>query len=471
MGIDFGDPSEDDGGGDHTPQRESLASPEMTTDHFRLKYVHLSNFRRFKHLWIHFHPQVTILAGENGSGKTSVLDAVACLLGELLRESMETPTETRPIRVTDAHRERQEVDDSAVMQAMFPVSIVASWIGGPAQVEGEEDSLRVELHGSSEQQSITVESLYQVNRHYLGEYYKTIEAPALLFLYRGTARLWQTEAHQEGVFKSLERRQAGYFDCFTGTSNFALLQSWMRWREQDRLQRFAAALETGKDPAQVRAPHMEAVQDAVVACLEGATRFRYSAATQELVVAFADGVELPLSLLCDGQRGLMALAADIAWRAVQLNPAWGREAPKKVEGVVLIDEIDLHLHPRWQRAAVRNLITAFPRLQFVITTHSPQVLGEAQPEWVRILGDDGEVTTVAYANGKDSNSILSDLMGANSRSPVMQERIHALGRLLVERRIDDAHAALVELEASLGADDSALAVPRWELRMLRRSGQ
>ena len=240
----------------------------------------------------------------------------------------------------------------------------------------------------------------------------------------------------------------------------------MRWREQDRLQRFAAALEAGEDPSAVHAPHMEAVEDAVCAVLEGATRFRYSAATQDMRVHFNDGRILPLTLLSDGQRGLMALAADIAWRAVQLNLAWGREAPKKVEGVVLIDEIDLHLHPRWQRSAVRNLITAFPRLQFVITTHSPQVLGEAQPEWVRVLREDGGVDTVAHVYGKDSNSVLRDVMGAEARAPEVQEKILALGRLLAERRIEEAEVALRALEDTLGADDGALAAPRWELRLL-----
>ena len=437
---------------------------DVSADRFWLKELHLFNFRRFKSLELSLHPQVTLLVGANGSGKTSVLEAAALLFGELLRACMETPTETRQIRVTDANRERQNVDGSATMRANFPVWIAANVLSGPAQAQ-QEDHLVVTLLGNSEEQTPDVGPHVHLSKHYLGTQKTSVDSPALLFLYRGTSRLWQIEGDQEPVFESLTRRHAGYSDALTGSSNTALLQSWMRWRELDRLQRISTAIESGADPATVRAPHMEAVQDAVVACLEGAKRFRYSVATQELLVEFKDGVELPLSLLSDGQRGLMALVADIAWRAVQLNPAWGREAPKKVEGVVLIDEIDLHKHPRWQRAAVRNLITAFPRLQFVITTHSPQVLGEARPEWVRVLNKDGTVGTVEHLYGKDSNTVLRDVMGAASRAPDIEERLNALSRAIADEDKAATESLMSSLEADLGANDPELVTARWELHL------
>jgi predicted ATP-binding protein involved in virulence len=259
--------------------------------------------------------------------------------------------------------------------------------------------------------------------------------------------------------------------ALSGRFNTRLLKSWLHWQEFDRVQRLSEAEERGRPLTSVRSPQLEAVQDAVCSSLDGAVQFQYRANSNQIRVRFASGSTIPFSQLSAGQKSLAFLAADIAWRAVQLNPAWGREAPKKVEGVVLIDEIDLHLHPRWQRSAVRNLITAFPRLQFVITTHSPQVLGEAQPEWVRVLREDGGVDTVAHAYGKDSNSVLRDVMGAEPRAPEVQASILALGRLLAERRIEEAEVALRALEDTLGADDGALAAPRWELRLLgQRAG-
>ena len=100
---------------------------------------------------------------------------------------------------------------------------------------------------------------------------------------------------------------------------------------------------------------------------------------------FEDGHEAPWSELSDGYHVFIALVADIARRAVMLNEFDGAEAPARVEGVVLIDEIDLHLHPRWQRVALPRLREAFPRLQFIISTHSPQVLSSAENRQVRRL--------------------------------------------------------------------------------------
>ena len=429
---------------------------------FHLTDVTFQNFRRFTSLKLDLHPQVTLLVGENASGKTTVLEGIAALLSVLFVEILQAPWAARPLKLEDAHLRSVASSGADAMRPQRPVVIEGH--GVVYSAHGEEREWLVTKFTERLKPVYSVQGA--ISAKYLGVLHDEINTPALLFLYRGAARLWQTQTDQSFAFDELGPRQSGYRDCLTGTSNTELLKSWMRWREQDRLQRFAAALEAGEDPSAVAAPHMQAVEDAVCAVLEGATRFRYSAATQDLRVHFNDGRILPLTLLSDGQRGLMALAADIAWRAVQLNLAWGREAPKKVEGVVLIDEIDLHLHPRWQRSAVRNLITAFPRLQFVITTHSPQVLGEAQPEWVRVLREDGGVDTVAHVYGKDSNSVLRDVMGAEARAPEVQEKILALGRLLAERRIEEAEVALRALEDTLGADDGALAAPRWELRLL-----
>ena len=105
------------------------------------------------------------------------------------------------------------------------------------------------------------------------------------------------------------------------------------------------------------------------------------------MVRFEDGHEAPWSELSDGYHVFIALVADIARRAVMLNEFDGADAPARVEGVVLIDELDLHLHPRWQRVALPRLRDAFPRLQFIITTHSPQVLSSAENRQVRRHGE------------------------------------------------------------------------------------
>ena len=95
-------------------------------------------------------------------------------------------------------------------------------------------------------------------------------------------------------------------------------------------------------------------------------------------MVFQDDRRLPWMMLSDGMRSVIALAMDIAWRAVVLNPQLGAKAPEQATGIVLIDELDLALHPVWQRRIVGDLSRAFPSIQFIATTHSPQIIGSAK---------------------------------------------------------------------------------------------
>ena len=128
----------------------------------------------------------------------------------------------------------------------------------------------------------------------------------------------------------------------------------------------------------------------------------------------AGGERLPFSFLSDGYRNMVALVADVAWRAAVLNPHLGKDAAARSEGVVLIDEIDLHLHPRWQRRVLGNLRRTFPGLQFVTTTHSPQVIASARREEVRVLEKNRLVPLQPFVEGRDTNSLLEGDRGASA---------------------------------------------------------
>ena len=154
----------------------------------------------------------------------------------------------------------------------------------------------------------------------------------------------------------------------------------------------ALASEEGRPLSDVEAPDLAAVSAAACSCLEGARRIHYSVAHKELRVDFEGGVTMPFAALSDGQRNLVAIAADLAWRATQLNPHLGAEAPKKTRGVVLIDELELHLHPRWQQRVLGDLVRAFPALQFIVTPHSPHVMSSAPVGSVRLLDMESEMS-------------------------------------------------------------------------------
>ncbi|MBF0471843.1 MAG: AAA family ATPase, partial [Gammaproteobacteria bacterium] len=95
--------------------------------------------------------------------------------------------------------------------------------------------------------------------------------------------------------------------------------------------------------------------------------------------------KLPVSLLSDGVRAMVSLTADLAWRCAKLNPHLRAEAANKTEGIVLIDEVDMHLHPAWQQRVIASLQSAFPKIQFIVTTHSPQVISTVAKESIRLI--------------------------------------------------------------------------------------
>ena len=120
--------------------------------------------------------------------------------------------------------------------------------------------------------------------------------------------------------------------------------------------------------------------------------------------------------------------------------------------VVLIDEIDLHLHPKWQRQIVRKLAATFPRCQFIATTHSPQVIGEVEHDRIHVMAD-GEVYSPTHSFGVDSSRVLEEVMEADPRTETIQKLLTAVSNDVGKQRYDDARESLAQLVGILGEGD------------------
>jgi hypothetical protein len=170
------------------------------------------------------------------------------------------------------------------------------------------------------------------------------------------------------------------------------------------------------------------------------------------------GKRLFLEQLSDGERGLIALVFDLTRRLAVANP--NLETPMaEGEALVLIDEVELHLHPKWQRDVLPRLLNTFKNCQFVVTTHSPQVIGEVKADCLRFMEYvDGKVNVMipAEAFGVDSNRILQEFMGAPVRNRQVEGELKVLFELIDQERFEDARAAIVELESKLGEDEPEL---------------
>lgn len=409
----------------------------------RLREIELENFRGFESLKLTLHPECTLLVGVNGSGKTAVLDALAVILGAWVQEMIHV---SRGIETDDRRLVRRLVRGVPSLEIAGPTRITAPILlddAAPHRV-----TATYSASTSYAESDVVFQAAERVQQRLASG--QPAELPVLG--YYGTGRLWRGSTWQPSQVTQKSTLE-GYAHCLEAGVGYQLLEKWMAWRESVRLQEISRAVEAGTPVTSVREPLLEAVASAVKDCVEGAQRFYYSVNHEELRVDFADGRTLPFRMLSDGYRNLLALAGDIAWRAARLNPHHGEHAAREATGVILIDEIDLHLHPSWQRNVLPDLRRVFPKIQFIATTHSPQVLSTADPEWVRILHSDGSVGTVRHTLGRDSNSLLEDVFGVDERPTTTRGEIRRLFDLIDRGALADAEALWRELHAQLGPDD------------------
>ena len=135
---------------------------------------------------------------------------------------------------------------------------------------------------------------------------------------------------------------------------------------------------------------------------------KYNVKTQELLMVDKNGDFLPFNLLSDGVRCTLAMVMEIAFRCYLLNPHLGKDAPTMTKGVVLIDEIDLHLHPSWQLHILNDLRTAFPKIQFIVTTHAPLVISQINDCCIYSISQH-KIYSFPNQNGRDANYILQQM--------------------------------------------------------------
>lgn len=243
-------------------------------------------------------------------------------------------------------------------------------------------------------------------------------------------------------------------------AGFDDLFRWFRDREdQENAEKVRRASLAWSDP------QLDAVRAAVQGMLPGFTGLRVERATLRMVVD-KGGEAFALDQLSDGERTLLAVAADIARRLCLANPT----APDALacEAVVLIDEVELHLHPAWQRTVTSALQRTFPRCQFIVTTHSPQVLGEVPGDAVVLVKDFQAWRPPAPTEGRDANAILWEVLGVTAHPAAVAAALDGIGELIDGGRYGEARASLDRIAEKLTERDPEVLALRSALDLTER---
>lgn len=420
----------------------------------RIEELTLKNFRRFENQQFRFSPGFNLLVGRNGSGKTTVLDGLSVAMGSWLlgMASHVKDCKARPIEREEARLKciRYKKDAKGFVRYEYQHPVIVH-----ARGEVAEESLEWQRTLESQSGRTTTAGAANLKQRaskagrvaMKGE--EDVTLP--LISYYGTGRIWQQprdmKARRESSnTKASKSRLKGYLNSHDPRSDANSLFRWIQTQEYIALQEGSA-------------PELNAVKKAVLGCIEGGKRIFFSVKLADLIVEIEGQDRQPFNNLSDGYRNMIAMVGDIAWKAVQLNPHLGIKAPQETPGIVLIDELDLHLHPTWQRRVIGDLSRTFPKIQFICTTHSPQILGEAPPGSVWMLENENGQTSVWQPDrvfGMDSNRLLEELMGADSINATVKKKLHEIGIMVDEDKLDQAKAAIKDLETKLGQDHPEL---------------
>ena len=429
---------------------------EVTT--FKIHSLELKNFRAFELLNIDFHDKLSVIVAKNGIGKTSILDAIAVAIGPFIGSFTEAVgkhfafDDIRMFKARETESNEMEYAAGGVSlsaKGRFNHKTQISWkreLSAPKKAKTTIKNAKILIEiGKSLQESVQTKK-------------KAGESETLLpiIAYYGTGRLWQMQKLTESRTDRTSR-MIGYADCLNPGSSFRTFADWFKYWSESKWRPKMEAMRLGKVAADTEFDQwIASVNHAVSICLRvsGWQALDYSIARQELVGIHPQNGELPISLLSDGVRSMIALVADIAFRATKLNPHLGAEASHKTPGIVLIDEVDMHLHPEWQQLVLSGLTEAFPEIQFIVTTHSPQVLTTVPPECIRELVRDGDVLRVVipeFSLGAESPYVLETIQGVNTRPQHLEivKELNEYQQLITEDQWDIPRA--LELREKLHA--------------------
>lgn len=413
--------------------------------------LQLSHVRAIQNAEFKFRDGFNLLVGVNGVGKTTVLDSLRICLSRVLRVAAQMPLKTMAFEVSDIRNGLPFLEASAFFDLAgneFRYSRL-EWREQVATDDAKRiDALRREI--------LDRERLRDRPRNLLRALVESQTLPdsdnfaPALSVWRqklkglASAPLGVFFATNRSVLTAKGKRAGGkasaYADALVPRAwNIRELADWLK-----------VQLTLAKERP-LAAQHAEALQWAATRFLPDCTGLRPSNGPDTTLVIEKSGTLLDIRQLSDGERGVLSMVLDLARRLSQANEGT-RNPLAEGRAVVLIDEIDLHLHPKWQRQIVHNLQAAFPRCQFIATTHSPQVIGEVEHDRIQIIAD-GQVYAPTHSYGVDSSRVLEEVMGADPRAKAVQDLLTKVSQVIDRQEFVRGRELLAQLAQQLGESD------------------
>lgn len=370
---------------------------------FYLKSIEVLNYRRFRENTFELNPNMNIFIGKNAAGKTTVLEAVTVALGAYLAAFKEYVPSRFVKNISESDVLRKSVRNiknlpisATIKQFPCEVGCHLQWNDKIVHYKRklEKEGGRTKFIGKNPMREKVLEWEQEIKAADGSDENEIFP----LILYLSSARLWNENRTDE--MDKLPSRTDAYQRCLDKR------RSSQSAFEYIKLLGNLAAEENEGLPYPSYEIIMGAVAYSVQEELEEGQKVLYSSRFGEIAIKNADGTVIEFSALSDGYRNVIKIITDIATRMCMLNPYLGKEVLKKTPGVVVIDELDLSLHPTWQKRIVRILKELFPKVQFICATHSPFIIQSLEEGELIVLDD---VLEEKYS-GQSIEDIAEDIM-------------------------------------------------------------
>ena len=406
--------------------------------------IQFQNFRGLANQTIAFDTNPILFIGENGSGKSSILEAIGVGLSWVMAR-LGKPNGKGHL-LSDRDRRVNTIDLAIQLELTDQDhSFSLSFSQTKTDTKARSKNDLTELNEWANQQRDRFEKEL------------TPSFPILVF-YRTNRWVDGSNCDIDPKLNFSNFSQINVYDHSLKNKimDFEVFFKWFRYREDIENEHRSYINPDYRDP------QLETVRSAYESILSGFKNLRVSRVPEAKMIIDKHNDTLVIDQLSDGEKGLLVLVSDLARRLSIANPSIAN--PLQGEGIVLIDEIELHLHPQWQHQVVRKLCETFPNCQFILTTHSPQVITNV--EWVYLLNntEEGSFCEKVRTYGKDSNRILETLMGTPDRSRLIKDKIGNLFSFIDHNQLEEARRLRGKILEDLREDDPELVRADWLIK-------
>jgi len=405
-----------------------------------IKKLVIENFRGFKgkHEIEFLSEKKNVIVGVNGAGKTSILDSLAILMQTIAAEIVPMSTSQR---VTFSNKEIFVGANNTISKGVF-----SRKLNDDNTIEGTL-SAELKLHNLPFYNRMEGTKLIDSIKKDIGNITNGVIP---LLAYYQTGRKLEGEGNDSyGIQPKNERTKIYNYKAFDAKIDYSSILAW--YIQQINIQNNA---KVKKKDLGYELPAIAAFSNSMnqfITNLDNSklSNFNLDVSEQssyQTIYLDKGGVRLEINQLSAGEKMLIGMVLDMAYKMSIANPKM--DNPLLTDGIVLIDEIELHLHPKWQMTVLDALSLIFPNIQFIVTTHSPLVINHVSNEELIVLNN-SKITqgkNIHNPYGQDVNSIVEDLMGGLDRPKKIKDRIEKIDNLLAEDEINTS-LAREELDA------------------------